>query len=361
MKNTAKRTTALTIALALMITAAAGCGGSNAPAATTTAAVSSADTTAQTTSTPPTSGTVAVLSPLNITEDECSAMLNGKYKAINYSHGIDVQDMSLKAKFYDTLDAMIMALEAGEVKYAEVPHSVAQYLCAHNDKIECGYDKRPDRGESTFANNLDIRSMTGLSFMMLEKNTALRDEFDKAIADMKADGTLDKLVQEYITDAVDDETQKAVEFEKNGGETIKVGVTGSLPPIDYVAPDGTSAGFNTAILAEIGKRTGKNIELVQVDSIGRATALSSGTVDAVLWTRAGDGGGSGNFLVNMTDEERKQFIESKGKDMTPKEDELMEGFLGGIPLEKKDKRDIPDGVVITEPYFTDQLVMVSLK
>ena len=343
-----------------MLTAFSGCGGTQ-PATTSAPTTAAADNTAQTVSNPPTSGTVAVLSPLNLTEDECSALLNGKYKAINYSHGIDVQDMSLKAKFYDTLDAMIMALEAGEVKYAEVPHSVAQYLCAHNDKIECGYDKRPDRKESTFANDLDLRSMTGLSFMMLEKNTALRDEFDKAIADMKSDGTLDKLVQEYITDAVDDETQKAVEFEKNGGETIKIGVTGSLPPIDYVATDGTSAGFNTAILAEIGKRTGKNIELVQVDSIGRATALSSGTVDAVLWTRAGDGGGTENFYENMTDEERNQFLESKDKDLTQEEQELMGGFNGGFSVEKRSRSDMPDGTVITEPYFTDQLVMVNLK
>lgn len=57
---------------------------------------------------------------------------------------------------------------------------------------------------------------------------------------------------------------------------MKVGVTGDLPPMDYVAPDGRFAGFNTAVLAEIGKRMQRNIKLVQVDSIGRALALSEG-------------------------------------------------------------------------------------
>jgi len=310
---------------------------------------------------PPTSGAVAVLSQLNLTEDEYSALLNGKYKAINYTHGIDVQEMSLKAKFYDTLDAQIMALEAGDVDYVEVPHSVAQYLCAHNDKIKCGYDMRPHPEETEFNHDVNLRSQTGLSFLMLETNTALRDAFDKALADMNADGTLDKLVQEYITDAVDDETQKAVAFEKNDSETVRVGVTGSLPPIDYVAPDGTFAGFNTAILAEIGRRMGVNIELVQVDSIGRATALSSGIVDAVLWTRAGNGHGSGNKNASRTEEERTEFRESKHKTSTAKEQEIMSGFNGGLSGETKGKGDIPDGTIITEPYYTDLLVMVSLR
>lgn len=353
-----KKLIALVLVLTLVLTLCA-CGTSAEESTQTTAA--SALTEDKAPEGPPTSGTVAVLSQLNLTEDECSAMLNGKYKAINYSHGIDVQEMSLKAKFYDTLDAQIMALEAGDVDYVEVPHSVAQYLCAHNDRIKCGYDKRSDRKESKFVNNVDLRSQTGLSFLMLETNTALRDAFDKALADMKADGTLDKLVQEYITDAVDDETQKAVAFEKNDGETVRVGVTGSLPPIDYVAPDGSFAGFNTAILAEIGRRMGVNIELVQVDSVGRATALSSGIVDAVLWTRAGNGDGSGNSYERKTDEERKQFRESKEKDLTPEELGLMEGFNGGLSIEKAIKSDVPDGTIITEPYYIDFLVMVSLK
>ena len=72
-----------------------------------------------------------------------------------------------------------------------------------------------------------------------------------------------------------------------GAETVRVAVTGSLPPMDYIAADGTPAGFNTALPAEIGNRIGKNIELVQVDSVDRAATLASGTVDAVLYAGHG--------------------------------------------------------------------------
>ena len=102
---------------------------------------------------------------------------------------------------------------------------------------------------------------------------------------MKEDGTLQKLIDEYIIKASDGGEPVAIAFEKFEGDPIRIAVTGSLPPMDYVAADGTFAGFNTAVLAEIGKRLQKNIELVQVDSIGRALALSEGTVDVVFWTR----------------------------------------------------------------------------
>ena len=50
-----------------------------------------------------------------------------------------------------------------------------------------------------------------------------------------------------------------------------------------VAADGTPVGFNTAVLAELGRRIGLNIELVNIESGARTSALMSGRVDAVFW------------------------------------------------------------------------------
>ncbi|MBQ4401303.1 MAG: hypothetical protein II832_03970, partial [Synergistaceae bacterium] len=43
------------------------------------------------------------------------------------------------------------------------------------------------------------------------------------------------------------------------------------------------AGFSTAVLAEIGKRLGLNIELMNVESGARSAALASGRADVVFW------------------------------------------------------------------------------
>ena len=60
-------------------------------------------------------------------------------------------------------------------------------------------------------------------------------------------------------------------------------VTGDLPPLDYIGADGIPAGFNTAVLAEIGRRLGVNIELVSMQAGSRTLALTSNTADAVFW------------------------------------------------------------------------------
>ena len=71
----------------------------------------------------------------------------------------------------------------------------------------------------------------------------------------------------------------------SGADTIKVAVTGDLPPIDFVLADGRPAGFNTAVLAEIGKRLRLNIELLNIDSGARAAALASGRADVIFWVQ----------------------------------------------------------------------------
>ena len=64
-------------------------------------------------------------------------------------------------------------------------------------------------------------------------------------------GTLDSLIQQYIYSA-DGSDATPVEFAHfDGAETIRFAVTGDVPPIDYIDPSGTPAGFNTAVLSEM--------------------------------------------------------------------------------------------------------------
>ena len=104
---------------------------------------------------------------------------------------------------------------------------------------------------------------------------------------MEEDGTLDELAAEYIDGVIAGEDPEAVAFPAfEGAETVTVAVTGDLPPMDYVDDAGSAAGFNTAVLAEIGQRLEINIELVQVDSGARTLALASGRADAAFWVKS---------------------------------------------------------------------------
>ena len=178
--------------------------------------------------------------------------------------------------FYDSLLAMQMALRASQIDEIVLPEPVVMYLMANN----------PNEYEIQFSLNM---MPSTISFGFKAGNTALKKDFDEAIKAMKKDGTLMTLQEKFITNvgAGDPEEVKFTEFK--GSKPIKVAVTGDLPPIDYIAADGRATGYNTAILAEIGKRLKRNIRVISVDAGGRSAALASERADVVFWYRNTEG------------------------------------------------------------------------
>ena len=298
------------------------------------------------------------LSLLNMTEEEYLAKSKGKIIALQYlveqgaynsARNIAQMPDLTGVIFYDTLDAMLMALEAGDITSAELPQCVADYLCACNDRLTTRGSFDLSNADD-FTKQVAYRLGAGFSFLTTEGKTALRDELDAALTEIKADGTLDALIQSYITDAVSGEPEP-VEFTKTDGETIRVAVTGALPPMDYVAADGTPAGFNTAILAELGRRMNKTFELVVVDSVGRATALASGQVDLVFWTNGKDGRADG----------RKEAVERRESGQETEEQRALLEAIDGKKGSGRRFKDVPDGTITTQPYYNDLLIPVALK
>lgn len=294
------------------------------------------------------------------------ALISGGYVhsdiAIPASDPNDALNMTAKdypVKYYDSLNSMIMGLQSGEIISFDIYSCVADYICSRNPDIVkyISYDTTSEH--SAFIGEVLDRFSNGFSFMLLEENTALRDELNQAIADMKSDGTLDALIDTHITKVVAGDEPKPVEtVHFDGAETIRVAVTGDLPPMDYVAEDGTVAGFNTALMAEIGKRLGKNIEFSAIDSGARAMNLASHTVDVVFWVR---GMSTGSKTYHMTDEEFAAYKEETEKDFTPEEKEAIAKLDEILPREREYTRDMPDGTIITEPYFADIPVGVMTK
>lgn len=262
--------------------------------------------------------------------------------------------------YYDTLDAMLMALSAGDITSLEIYQSVAEYLVANNDELMLTVDFDLGKRRNAYADYV-FNTILGndFAFLMLEDNTALRYAFNEAIDAMKADGTLNRLVKEQIKGAIAGREIAPIQLPIiEGAETIRVAVTGALPPMDYVAADGTPAGFNTAVLSEISSRIGKNIELLVVDSVGRATALSSGAVDAVFWTRTST---MANAYAQMSDAERVEEQNRLKAELSDEEYEVVAAVHDIAPMEAYGTADMPDGTIATEAYYSDVFVPVRLK
>ena len=207
---------------------------------------------------------LGMITHLNANEKRMEDILDN----VSEKNGVNVS--KAKITFYDDLKLMQIGIESGSVDQISVYKCVANYVTATNKKFAIVSDN-------------PIKLSDSFCFAVRKDDTALKNDLDKAIDAMKADGTLDKLIKEYITD-VNFDNINPVEIPKvEGSETIKVGVTGDLPPLDFVNADGQPAGFNTAVLAEVAKHIGKNIEIVDIDSGARASALSSKNIDVIFW------------------------------------------------------------------------------
>ena len=214
--------------------------------------------------------------------------------------GVDTQ-----MTYYDTFTSMQMALSSKNIDEVQTYKSVAKYMTAQNSQFEI-------KKEQT------VKLVDSFCCAMRDEDVDLKNDFDSAINAMKNDGALDNLIKTYITDLESD--PPTVDIAKiDGADTIKVGVTGDLPPLDLVLANGKPAGFNTAVLSEISKRINKNIELIQIDSAARAAALTSKQVDVVFW------------IVVPQDDKRPADM------------------------------DKPAGVSVTTSYYQDEVVNVNLS
>ncbi|MBE8954871.1 MAG: transporter substrate-binding domain-containing protein [Quinella sp. 2Q5] len=208
--------------------------------------------------------------------------------------------------FYDNFNSMQMALKAQQINSIQTYGIVAKYMSETDADFKISDEQRTTALTDNFC--LAVR----------EDDVALKNSLDEAINAMKADGTLDEITKKFIRELKLPPTAVPIPT-FDGARTIRVGVTGDLPPLDLVLADGTPAGFNTAVLAEIAKRLHENIELIQLDSAARATALTSGEVDAIFWV------------------------------VVPEDDSRPKNF------------DTPAGVAVTAPYYQDIVVNVNLS
>ncbi len=267
-----------------------GCGGDSGSSGGEKPAASSGETK------------LGMITHLNAGEKQMEEIL----KMVQEDSGVNLSKYTIT--YYDSLKLMQMGIESGSVDEISLYSSVADYVKAKNEKFENVSD-------------LTLKTLSdNFCFAVRKDDAALKADLDKVLDEMKSDGSLEKLVKEYITDVDKGKEPPAVEIPMTeGAETIKVGVTGDLPPLDLILADNSPAGFNTALLAEVAKRSGKNIEVVQIESGARATALTSKQIDVIFWV-----------VVPTVDK---------------------------VPADI----DKPEGVELSAPYFKDNVEHLKLK
>lgn len=121
--------------------------------------------------------------------------------------------------------------------------------------------------------------------MVFAKGSGLRDSVDEALNELEENGTMDELIKTWLSDEAMEQDPVPEELETiPDAETIRVGISGTMPPMDYATADGKPGGFNVALMREISKLLNKNVEFVTVEADSRFMALSSGKIDVFFWT-----------------------------------------------------------------------------
>ncbi|MBQ7593131.1 MAG: transporter substrate-binding domain-containing protein [Synergistaceae bacterium] len=226
---------------------------------------------------------VGFLSRLKTTPDEFFMMMKNSWSTGGWVI-LGGDHSSSKARFYDTLTQMQLALNSGEIDEMILPDFVADYLL----KINYNYSRCC----------ISSSGKMGLCFGFMKENAALRDKWNEALSSMLNDYSLIGLAYKYVKNIPEDESydeiyginrkqlnkEKRIKFEHfKDAPTVKVAVTGDLPPVDFIGEDGLPAGYSVAVLAEIGRRLHVNISIINVNAGARTAALVSGRADIVFW------------------------------------------------------------------------------
>ena len=210
---------------------------------------------------------VGFLQRLNTSEEEFGRVIQDSDRTTGWNLLSNRHEL-YGVRFFDSLMMMQMALSKSEVDEIALPEAAAEYLIKAN----------PDFEACCVA---ATRHPMALAFGFRKDNAALVSNFNRALRAMEEDRTLAELQGVYIYNSG---ITKPVTFDKfEGADTVRVAVTGDLPPIDYVDESGKPAGFNAALLAELGRRMQVNIELVNAEAGARTAALVSGRADVVFW------------------------------------------------------------------------------
>lgn len=162
----------------------------------------------------------------------------------------------------DAVPDMLLSLKGGKCDVVAVDASVYKTMCKTETEV-CLLDGNLYEGPIALGFNLE--------------NRALREEFNKMLAELRADGTYDEIYDRWVNNP---NPVMPVFDEPATGTPLRVGVTSGWPPCDYYQ-DGESVGLDSELARRLGQRLGRPVQFQIISFGGLVAAISSGKVDVI--------------------------------------------------------------------------------
>ncbi len=170
---------------------------------------------------------------------------------------------------YNNLNDQIAALLAGKIDAIPATKTEADYYVKRNSEMKIVEAKQ--------------KIKTDVVMMLRAEDQALKEDLDKSFAALRENGTLELLKDKWITNLpVSGEPSKIDVPIIDGVKTVYVGLTGAYAPLDYIGADGKPAGYNVALLKEVGKLININFEFVSIEAGARYVALETKKIDVIF-------------------------------------------------------------------------------
>lgn len=109
-------------------------------------------------------------------------------------------------------------------------------------------------------------------------NTELVEKVNKALADMKADGTFDEISNAWINGDEAAQAKLAEKEEPTGAETLIMGTNASFPPFETRDDAGNVVGFDVEMTKEIARRLGMAFQVEDMNFDSLPVAVDSGKI-----------------------------------------------------------------------------------
>jgi len=183
---------------------------------------------------------------------------------------------------YTSMTDMMTALESGKV----------DVLCQENFTVTV--NKAIAAVVDTIDAGLPPRSVAACFKL---GNTALQQDFNTFLADIRADGTYSTILDRWLT--ADDPSAIPVPQQTGTGELKRVATYHAMPPYNFIC-SGKPSGMEIDLLTEWANRRNFRLEFLMMDFASQIPALQTGKADIAMGS------------IAVTEERQKQVLFSDG-------------------------------------------------
>jgi ABC-type amino acid transport substrate-binding protein len=173
---------------------------------------------------------------------------------------------------FDTISEALAALQSGRARaILGIYREEAAFFMSSHDTL-------------TFLPRITDHKTSSLSMLARASDTQRVLDINAAIEELRADGTLEQLVKDYIANA-DENTLAAAPTapDNEDSNTLRIGVSGQWPPFDYMTPQGVATGFNVALSTAVAEKLGLRAQFVTIPAAQKFTALMSNRIDVYFF------------------------------------------------------------------------------